>query len=472
MRRPFRLIPRSLAGQMILTLLLIIFLVQAVSMAIFIFERQHAVRSSARGQLLAQAASVVRLLRESPKDLHGRIVESASGPLLSFSLTEAPLAAPGDGSETEVRVAQRLRNLLGADARRIGVAIWPHTRWRESDRRKADEREHEHGHPDRHHTGPRRALILQLSIERADGGWLNIAARRPRHLPPWGRLTVTAALLTGLATIIAVILMVRRVTRPLDRLTAAAENIGRGVETAPLPEAGPEDVRRTTRAFNHMRERLERYVSDRTRMLAAISHDLRTPITALRLRAEFIDDPDLQARIIETLDEMQHMTDATLAFAREDADREDTRVVDLTALTESIVDDQEMIGRDVKMHGDSTRMSLACRPLALKRALRNLIENAVQYGTRARVSVDMTANTTSVTIDDDGPGMAEADLEKVFEPFVRLEASRSRETGGIGLGLAIARTIARAHGGDVQLVNRPTGGLRATLTVPREPSDR
>jgi signal transduction histidine kinase len=201
-------------------------------------------------------------------------------------------------------------------------------------------------------------------------------------------------------------------------------------------------------------------------MLAAISHDLRTPITTLRLRAEFVDDEEARAKILETLDEMQRMIEATLAFAREEAAAEDTRTVDLAALVESLVADLVDLGHEVAFSGPE-RLAYACRPIGLKRAVRNLIENAIAYGERARVKLEPGALAVRIVIDDDGPGIPEADFERVFAPFVRLEESRSRETGGIGLGMAIARSIVRGHGGDIELANREEGGLKVVISLPK-----
>ena len=262
-------------------------------------------------------------------------------------------------------------------------------------------------------------------------------------------MAVTAAALSLIVT-----LMVRRITRPMAELAAAAERLGRGETVPAIAEHGPLDIRQTMRAFNRMRGRLQRFVQDRTRMLAAISHDLRTPITTLRLRAEFVDDEETRAKILETLDEMQRMIEATLAFAREEAAAEDTRTVDLAALVESVAADLADLGQEVAFSGPE-RLPYACRPIGLKRAVRNLIENAVAYGERARVTLEPAAVAVRIVIEDDGPGIPEADFERVFAPFVRLEESRSRETGGIGLGMAIARSIVRGHGGDIELANRP-----------------
>jgi signal transduction histidine kinase len=214
-----------------------------------------------------------------------------------------------------------------------------------------------------------------------------------------------------------------------------------------------------------MRERLDRYVRDRTAMLAAIAHDLRTPITTLRLRAEFIEDEETKTKVLETLGEMQEMTEAVLAFARGDAASEESRTIDIAALVESIVEDAAASGRDVRFE-ESSVATLNVRPVALRRAIGNLIDNATSYGLRARVSVGAGEDQVKILVDDDGPGIPSVDLERVFDPFVRLEGSRSRETGGAGLGLAIARSIVRAHGGDVRLENRPEGGLRAIVSLP------
>ncbi len=224
-------------------------------------------------------------------------------------------------------------------------------------------------------------------------------------------------------------------------------------------------TRETVRAFNLMRARLDRYVRDRTAMLAAVSHDFRTPITSLRLHAEFVEDPETRAKILAALDEMQRMTEDALAFIREDMQREETRTVDLHALVDSVAADLAELGHDIAV-ADSGRVLVACRPAALRRALRNLLENAAAYGGRAAVRIEPGDAELRVVVEDEGPGIRDADLERVFEPFVRLEASRSRDTGGSGLGLAIARGIVRGHGGDIVLANRAEGGLRATVALP------
>jgi signal transduction histidine kinase len=210
---------------------------------------------------------------------------------------------------------------------------------------------------------------------------------------------------------------------------------------------------------------LSRFVEDRTRMVAAIGHDLRTPLTRLRLRAEFIDDPEVQRKMLSDLDEMESMINATLAFARDDAAHEPRVATDLADLLQSLCDDRIDAGAAASYAGPPHR-TVTCRPVALRRAFANLIDNAINYGTAADVTLTPGPAQVTVTIDDHGPGIPESEWEKVFHPFYRLESSRSRDTGGTGLGLAVARTIIRGHGGDITLSNRSEGGLRVSVVVP------
>jgi signal transduction histidine kinase len=301
---------------------------------------------------------------------------------------------------------------------------------------------------------------LRMSVRLGDGTWLNVFAPLDVGEPLWRPRFLAPVLAALLAVTLAALWAVRRATRPFDTFAAAAERLGVEIAAPPMPETGPREVRRAAHAFNVMQERIRRFVDDRTQMLAAISHDLRTPITRLKLRAEFIEDEDERARLLADLDEMERMIAATLSFARDDAAREDRRPVDVAALVQGLADD---LGAGYR---GPERMVIPARHMALKRAVANLIGNAVKYGGTACARLDRQPGLVVLTVEDDGPGIPDADLERVFAPFVRLEGSRSRDTGGTGLGLAVARAAIRAHGGDVVLANRPEGGLRATVTVP------
>ena len=455
-----RLWPLGLTGQLLAVLLLALLTGQALSFVIFADERRIAWRTVNREQVLARTASLVTLLGETPAALHPRILAATSSRGLRFSIDRTSLVDPLPPRHLNNRLAQELRGELGSD-RPILVEIGDERRLRELD----DEALRRHP-PGRTGGGRERfqGLALLVSVRLDDGSWLNAGTAFPPApgwtLPALASLGVSAALVA-----LVVVLLVRRITRPMHRLATAADALGRGEAIAPLPEAGPPELRRTTLAFNRMQARLRRFVDDRTRLLAAISHDLRTPITSLRLRAELVEEDENRERMLATLDEMERIVEASLEFARQEASSEPTRVVDLAALIESVVSDLADLGRAARFAG-AVRTPHACRPAGIKRALRNLVENAIAYGGGAEVRLERGTDQLRLVVADHGPGIPEAMLEKVLEPFVRLEGSRSRDTGGIGLGLAIARTIARAHGGDVVLANRPGGGLEASLVLP------
>jgi signal transduction histidine kinase len=311
---------------------------------------------------------------------------------------------------------------------------------------------------------------LLYAFHLPEGGWLNVDAI-PEPIRPWHSPTfLLAFLLMTLTAAGLTIWAVRRLTAPVRVLSAAAEALGRDVNSPPLPEKGPTEIAVAANAFNTMAARIRRFVSDRTEMLTAIGHDLRTPITRLKLRAEFIDDEELRGKILSDLDELEKMVSATLAFGRDSRVNEPVSSIDLVELLRTILDETsdakpecaERLSYDGPAH-----QTVRARPVALKRALANLVSNAEAYGGTARVTmVPPVDGTISVTIEDDGPGIPSVEIERVFEPFHRLEQSRNRETGGVGLGLPIARNMLRAHGGDVVLSNRPEGGLRAVVTLP------
>jgi signal transduction histidine kinase len=230
---------------------------------------------------------------------------------------------------------------------------------------------------------------------------------------------------------------VRRLTAPVRTLGEAAEALGRDVNAPPLPEGGPSEVATAAIAFNTMAARIRRFVQDRTELLTAIGHDLRTPITRLKLRAEFVEDDDQRAKILADLEELEAMVSATLAFGRDVRAGEPVGPIDLAELLRTILDDA----------GDA----------------RPDVVDKLSYEGRLTVADN---RMVKVEIEDNGPGISPTEMDRVFEPFHRVESSRNRETGGVGLGLPIARNILRAHGGDITLANRPSGGIRATATLP------
>jgi signal transduction histidine kinase len=313
------------------------------------------------------------------------------------------------------------------------------------------------------HAGP----VLRTQVQLRDGRWARFDAELPQAATslPW-RLALTLGVLL-LAVLLLSYVAVRWLTRPLHVLATAAEALGKDINAPALPEEGPLEIQQAARAFNTMQKRLSRFIQDRTRILAAMSHDLKTPITRMRLRADLMDDEELRQRFEADLKEMEAMVAHTLEFMRGLGGNEPRREVDVMALLESMQSDNEAMGRAVRVEGQAAAPYVAVVSL-LKRCLSNLIDNAVLYGNRVTVKVEDTPQCLTLRFLDEGPGIPEAELEKVFEPFYRLEQSRSRETGGTGLGLTIARNIAQVHGGDIALRNRPEHGLEAILTLPRE----
>ena len=266
-------------------------------------------------------------------------------------------------------------------------------------------------------------------------------------------------------TIVIALLTARRLARPIREFARAAERLGVDLPAPPLAVRGPQELRSTIQTFNRMQERLRRFLEDRTQMLAAISHDLRAPLARLRLRAELVADGEQQRKMFDDLDSMNAMIESTLAFARDNARQEPRTLVDLGVLVGDVCEDAGDSGEKVAYAGQRG-IDVPCRPTHIRRAVANLIDNAVKYGESARVKIVHEADRVVIVVDDDGPGIPADEQEKVFAPFYRREAARNPAKAGVGLGLSIARTVAREHGGDVTLRNRDGGGLSALIELP------
>ena len=466
-----RFLPKSLTDQLLLILLLALFTAQGVSLFLFADERLEAIRKVQRQNVAVRTAGLVKLIADAPRELQQRVVKTASSPSLRFTLRdEKPqIRRPYVGKRSQ-RVQSILAETLEIPRDRILISRHhPESRWSGGRKfwDKFDDDAEDHDDDDWEHDHHWHGKWLSIAVQLDDGRWLSAMTGPPPGAPRWGKWFLLSLLLTGGAVAGVAIIAGRRFGRPMRDLARAADLLGRGEPVQVIDEAGPRETRQTIRAFNQMRERLDRFLRDRTAMLAAISHDLKTPITSLRLRAEFIEDADMREKILATLDEMQAMTESTLDFIREDAARDPGRSTDVSALVESVVADFADTGRAAEFTG-GVEATCVCRPTSLRRALRNIIDNAIAYGEEARVFLEKDDDEIRIVIEDNGPGIAAEDLDRVFDPFIRLEASRSRSTGGVGLGLAIGRTIARGHGGDLNLSNRPEGGLRVVLSLPVE----
>ncbi|HYL02158.1 MAG TPA: ATP-binding protein [Steroidobacteraceae bacterium] len=464
----FRLWPQSLFGRLIAASVLAVLIAQAAALVLIAQERERFVLQISVREWTREIADTMRLLapmseperttalaglstpRGLPRPLPGR--ERPALPPRAF--VRVPLL-----SDFEETLQRELQAALGAgyavtvaptpDPERPAVPVAvPYYEAREVA-----------AHPDA-------ALRYDVAVRFPDGDAALFRVTRMPHGATMPRNLYLNLTVLVLILVIALYVTARNVTRPLSALARAADRIGRG-DTRPsvLEERGARELRNAARAFNTMQDRLRRYLDSRTRVLAAMSHDLKTPLTRLRLQVETLDNPPMQARIGRELDEMESMVREALALFRGPDDTEPESAIDLNALL------ADLAGQFAEMGGEVTVEGRALEPYGgkarlLKRCLTNLIANAITFGTRARVLVEDGVRLT-IRVRDEGPGIPEAELERVFEPFYRLESSRNRASGGTGLGLSIARDIAEAHGGSLALANRPEGGLEATLVLPR-----
>ncbi len=439
-----RLLPQGLAGRFALLLTAALVAANLVAFALLAKERDRMGREARAEREIERIVALVPALEEVAPPRRRGIARRASTPLARIRVEPRAAVGTQGGDRASRRLAARLSEALAPRAVRVG---WPVTR-----------------RPGAGGAGPR-PLAFSVALDAAAPGgrplWLNVVTRGGYRGPDGaGGEALFLVLVTSLVAVLGVgLVFVRRLTRPLGALAAAARAAGRGDRTARVPETGAREMREAAAAFNAMQGRIARFEAERMRTLAAVGHDLRTPLTSLRIRTEMLDEAQRDP-MVRTLDEMTVMADGLVAYARGDAEVEETGPVDLAALLTHLCGER---GAALDVAEGAT---VAGRPVALGRAVGNLIDNAIRYGGAARVRLSREGEAATVSVEDDGPGIAPERLDAMMEPFVRGEASRSAETGGAGLGLSIARQIARAHGGTLTLQNRPGGGLRAALRLP------
>lgn len=469
-----RWLPQSLFGRLALILFGGLLIAQLLSAAINFAERDRLLFRASGMRSAQRIADIVKLLDSLSSTERQRIADILSVPPLHVTLAQAPLADTAGAADNDSEGAQVmmfsavLRAALGNERElRITQSDAPAAGRRPGyfRERRAESANGWLPAQEFQRFGPG-GLFFQTQVRLLDGSWVHFNARVPQEAAnlPW-RLFLTLVVLLVAVTVLSLV-AVRWVTRPLHVLASAADELGRDIHRPALPEHGPTEVRRAAHAFNTMQTRLVRYIDDRTRILAAMSHDLKTPITRLRLRAEMMEDEDLRQRFESDLLEMEAMVGQTLDFMRGLDRREAPQPIDIMALLESMQADNEEMGRTMSVEGTAHAPYLGA-PQLLKRCITNLLDNAIVYGKCARVTLEDDASRLMIRICDAGPGIPESELEKVFEPFYRLESSRNRATGGTGLGLSISRNIAHALGGDVSLRNLPQGGVEALLILPR-----
>ncbi len=448
-----RLHPDSIVGWTLVVMVTALAMSQVATVGIISAMRSDTLEVVEHFHSAERIAGIVRIIDAVPPELRNRLLSEVAGDTLAVTWDKTPAVKQSN--------PQSLNESLFDDV--IDAALW-----------QTPNRVHRValGSATSNSFGNRVAAIahrpgrvMMAAIALADGSWLNfqVPMANPSSTPGLGVILQIAA--SGLLIILLSLWAVRRLTQPLAMLAGAAEQLGRNVNAAPLPVRGSREMRQAAQVFNAMQERIRRFLAGRIELIAAISHDLRTPLTRLRLRAELMDNEETRAKMMSDLAEIEAMIGATLLFAREEGNPEARMPVDLVSLVESVCDGLP----DVSVHVDASishRLVYVCQPLALRRCIGNLVGNAVKYGKCAKLRLEARPDAICITVDDEGLGIAVPDQERVFEAFVRLDGSRNRETGGAGLGLATARLVARNHGGDVTICNRPEGGLRATLRLP------
>ncbi len=495
-----RVLPPSLFGRLMLVLGAGLMLAQLLSAAINVAERDQLVAGGWGQQPAQRIADVVELLDQLPAAGRERVLSVFAAPPLVLSLNNKPGITAGDRVMPGRGAAfvTRLRMALGEGREALvemrpgfapGLDVGSRAHMRRMDDEHSGRRREGQGAADSAagtHLMPGPAMVrrgenthaematgaalpvLRVEVLLQDGRW----ARFDTELPagpdtlPWRLVASLGVLLLSMLALSW--LAVRWVVRPLHVLAQAAQGLGEDLARAPLPETGPREVRQAAHAFNTMQQRLAQFINERTRMLTALSHDLKTPLTRLRLRTALLDDEDTRQRYDADLQEMETMVQQTLDFMRGLGGHEPAQAVDVDAVLAGLCDEHRAMGRDVKVEGRCQGRWHGV-PSLFKRAVVNLVDNAVLYGGSATVRIEDSPQQLVLRILDNGPGMPPRELERVFEPFHRLEASRNRATGGTGLGLGIARSVARLHGGDVVLHNRATGGLEAVLSLPHRP---
>ena len=467
------LLPRSLFSRLVLVLLGGLLTAQLLSFAIHMHDRSELLMQASGMQSAQRIADIVNLLDTLTPPERQKIVKVLAAPPLAVSLDRPPLAPADADSESGARAvlfASLLRRFLGEDRNVVvGMAVggsYPGAAYPGGGAMRGPGAAGEWTPPMMRHGGGPGGLTFVAQVALRDGTRVTFDARQPQTTENWPYRVLLSIVLLLAAVIGVSLVAVRWATRPLKTLADAADELGKNINRQPLAETGPTEVARAARAFNTMQSRLAAYLRERTQVLAAMSHDLKTPITRLRLRAELLDDAQLRSKFGNDLQEMEAMVASALDFLRGMDNGEPVQPVDVNALLESLQADFRETGGEVTIAGQAAD-PYPGRPQALKRCLANLLENAIKYGKSAHVFVDDRAERLQISILDEGSGLPPDQLSKVFEPFYRVEASRNRDTGGTGLGLAIAKNVAERHGGSIELRNRAEGGLAAVLILPR-----
>ncbi|HEY9038857.1 MAG TPA: ATP-binding protein [Roseovarius sp.] len=444
-----RLLPDALAGRIVLFLAIALFVANAIALAVLNFEQRRIDRQITEDRVIERIVDLVSAMDAVDARTRLVIARNASSRFARVRVADVPLLRDIGDDSRSAYIAARLAETLDRGDIAVDIIERPQ-------RPGASVRRH------RMRTGGFIGIAVPLVAADEQAQWLNVAVNGapPRARQVDGKPILIILFLSLLCVLGVALVFARVLTKPLGQLSQAAQAAGRGDRTARVPEEGPREMREAAHAFNAMQAEISQFDAERMRMLAAVGHDLRTPMTSLRIRAEMIEEEDLRDAMVRTLDEMTVMADGLVSYAKDGRDGEETRLVDLGALISHLCDD-----RDVTFHAVSGCQVMG-RRVGLGRAIGNLIDNAVRYGGGVTVTLSQDKRDALITIEDTGPGIPPDDLEAMFQPFTRGDHSRNLDFGGAGLGLSIARTTIIAHGGQITLENRAEGGLRAIVKLP------
>ncbi|QJQ07397.1 HAMP domain-containing protein [Undibacterium piscinae] len=476
-----KVLPSSLLGRLSVVMVAGVMLTQLAGN--FIWATQLRAESQAEARTAAQhlahsASAAVRFVLSLPQNYRPLIIQQfreMGGTRFFININSEPVMLPEFGNQTLAAIAvQQISATIKEDLPavsqfQVGFA-WPDKLIAMDDgTRIADMPESWVRHILLTTPNPAPILVIQARMDAEH--WLYLAALMPNpyFLESGNPLTRDRVLLQALslaAVLLLSILVVRWTTRPLAALSEAAAAFGNGENMPALPETGSREFVNTARAFSAMAERIQRYIEDRERLFVSISHDLRTPIMRLKLRAELLDDDELRAEFHDDLDDLDMMVKGALQCVKDSDIHENPTEIRLDAFIGRLVRGAQLAGHQVLF--EASGLSLTAKPLALKRAIGNLLDNALHYGTAAQISVTERDGNIEIEIRDHGPGVPEEALAKLFDPYVRLEHGRYQNSNGMGLGLGIAQSIVHAHGGQLLLANHSDGGLVARLILPAD----
>lgn len=504
-----RLWPQSLFGQLMFTLVLTLTLAQLVSAVILFYERGQSLHEVLGLQSVERISSMTRLFDDLSPQARQQALKVFSTPNLRISFNREPIAdvkedhdqlhkaletlilrtmnqqrpirihvytKESDVEDSLINLSEEITSTDQPRSNKKNNTGWSRwyggsnqngTHWMKWDSQQANK--DTSWSRWRANETTRAPVILKhpflIQLQLKDGSWVSFVQPFPEELFSLPYRFFASLLILLVTVSLLSFIVVRWITKPISTLAVAADELGRDIQRSPLEENGPREVAQAAHAFNIMQSRINQYIQDRSQLLAAISHDLRTPITRLRLRTELLNNEALKKKFLGDLEDMQTMVNETLDYMRGHDRKEAIQKIDINALVDSLVEDMRDAGHQMNIEGKSQKVYRG-RPLALKRCLTNLLENAIRYGENATIWIEESEKNLILRIVDTGPGIPQDQLDKIFEPFFRLDSSRNRSSGGVGLGLGIARDIARANGGDLYLRNSDEGGLEAVLELP------